>query len=75
MFYRLVPPTGEIAVQGYFVAKGNRFALMVNAARADFGGDLNLEFKDLPPGVTVETLVVSGGLAQNRLFLREHADA
>jgi len=26
-------------------------------------------------GVTVETLVVSGGLAQNRLFLREHADA
>ncbi|WP_313604475.1 FGGY-family carbohydrate kinase [Rhizobium sp.] len=26
-------------------------------------------------GVTVDTLVVSGGLAQNRLFLREHADA
>lgn len=26
-------------------------------------------------GVSVETLVVSGGLAQNRLFLREHADA
>jgi len=26
-------------------------------------------------GVTVETLVVSGGLAQNRLFLREHGDA
>jgi hypothetical protein len=38
------------------VAKGNRFAFMVNAARADFGGDLNIEFKDLPPGVTVETL-------------------
>lgn len=26
-------------------------------------------------GVGVETLVVSGGLAQNQLFLREHADA
>ncbi len=26
-------------------------------------------------GVTVDTLVVSGGLAQNKLFLREHADA
>ena len=26
-------------------------------------------------GVKVQTLVVSGGLAQNRLFLREHADA
>ncbi len=38
------------------VAQGNRFAFLVNAQRADFGGDLNLEFKDLPPGVTVETL-------------------
>ena len=35
--------------------KGNRMAFLVNASRADFGGDLNLEFKDLPPGVTVET--------------------
>lgn len=26
-------------------------------------------------GVTIETLVVSGGLAQNKLFLRENADA
>ena len=38
------------------VPRGNRMAFLVNAARADFGGDLNLEFKDLPPGVTVETL-------------------
>jgi hypothetical protein len=38
------------------VARGNRFALLVNASRAEWGGDLNLEFKDLPPGVTVETL-------------------
>jgi hypothetical protein len=44
------------------VARGNRFAFLVNASRADFGGDLNLEFKDLPPGVTVETL----GMAANR---------
>jgi len=26
-------------------------------------------------GIEIDTLVVSGGLAQNRLFLREHADA
>ncbi len=38
------------------VPRGNRMAFLVNAARADFGGDLNLEFKGLPPGVTVETI-------------------
>ena len=38
------------------VPVGNRFAFLINAARADFGGDLQLELKDLPPGVTVETL-------------------
>ena len=43
------------------VPRGNRLAFMVNARRADFGGDLNLEFKDLPPGVAVETLPVTGG--------------
>jgi len=38
------------------VPQGNRVAAMVSAQRTDFGGDLALEFKDLPAGVTVETL-------------------
>lgn len=38
------------------VPQGNRTAFLVSAARRDFGGDLALEFKDLPPGVTVETV-------------------
>ena len=42
------------------VPRGNRMAFLVNAARADWGGDLNLEFKDLPAGVTAETLTMVG---------------
>jgi hypothetical protein len=38
------------------VPSGNRMALMVNASRQNFGGDLKLDFVDLPPGVTYETL-------------------
>ncbi len=42
------------------VPRGNRMAFLVNASRADWGGDLNLELKDLPAGVTVETLTMAG---------------
>lgn len=44
------------------VPAGNRLALMVSASRIDFGGDLNLELKDLPPGMTAEV----GPLPANR---------
>ena len=37
------------------VPQGNRLAALVSAQRVDFGGDLQLDFKDLPPGVSVET--------------------
>jgi hypothetical protein len=36
------------------VPKGNRFALMLNASRVDFGGPLALRGVDLPAGVTME---------------------
>ena len=36
------------------VPKGNRMALIVSAERANFGGDLQLNFNGLPPGVTAE---------------------
>lgn len=39
--------------QQIYVAKGNRFATLVNARRANFNGDLVLEGKDLPPGVSL----------------------
>ena len=34
------------------VPQGNRTAMLVSASRADFGGDLVVDVKDLPPGVT-----------------------
>ncbi|MGD9722144.1 MAG: PPC domain-containing protein [Pirellulales bacterium] len=57
------------------VAKGNRFAFLVNASRADFGGELNLEFKDLPPGVTVETLNMGPNRSDVPVLITAAADA
>lgn len=38
------------------VPSGNRMAALVSAARADFGGDLNIDVRNLPPGLAIETL-------------------
>ena len=57
------------------VAKGNRFAFMANASRAEFGGDLNLEFKDLPPGVTVETLAMGANRSDVPVLISAAPDA
>ncbi|MBI3837609.1 MAG: PPC domain-containing protein [Planctomycetia bacterium] len=57
------------------VPRGNRLAFLVNALRADFGGDLNLEFKDLPPGVTVETLPMLANRGDVPVLLTAAADA
>lgn len=37
------------------VPQGNRTAALVSASRADFGGNLIVDIKDLPPGVTIQT--------------------
>lgn len=36
------------------VPKGNRFAVVLSAARYDFGGPLAIRGENLPPGVTIE---------------------
>jgi hypothetical protein len=40
------------------VPQGNRTAFLVSASRRDFGGDLSVELKDLPAGVTFETVAM-----------------
>ncbi|HEV3025433.1 MAG TPA: PPC domain-containing protein, partial [Pirellulales bacterium] len=40
------------------VPQGNRTAFLVSASRRDFGGDVVLDLKDLPAGVTFETVVM-----------------
>jgi hypothetical protein len=57
------------------VPRGNRVAFLVNASRADFGGDLNLEFKDLPPGVTAETLPMRANRSDVPVLFTAAADA
>lgn len=47
------------------IPKGNRAALLIGGNRADFGGELNVEIADLPPGVTYETLA----MAANQSFV------
>lgn len=39
--------------QAIAVPRGNRFATLLRAQRADFGGELTLSSPDLPPGVTL----------------------
>ncbi len=57
------------------IARGNRFAFLVNASRADFGGELSVEFKDLPPGVTVETLAMGANRSDVPVLLTAAPDA
>lgn len=47
------------------VPKGNRGALLVGGNRADFGGELAVEIKDLPPGIVAETIT----MAANQTFV------
>lgn len=42
------------------VPRGNRMALLVGAARANWGGDLNLEFRDLPAGLAYQAIPMPG---------------
>lgn len=43
------------------VPRGNRMALMVSAARQNFGGDVALELRGAPAGLTAEPLPFAGG--------------
>jgi hypothetical protein len=57
------------------VPRGNRMAFLINAQRAEFGGDLVLDFKDLPPGVTVETLPMLANRGDVPVLLTAAPDA
>jgi len=57
------------------VAQGNHMAFMVNLQRRDFGGDLTLELKNLPKGVTYETLPVTANMNSVPVIIKAAADA
>ena len=57
------------------VPQGNRLAVLVSAQREDFGGDLALELKDLPAGISVQTLPMTADQTTVPVLLTAAADA
>lgn len=57
------------------VPKGNRTAFLVSASRGDFGGDLNVEMPNLPPGVAMETMTMAANQSTVPVLLSAAADA
>jgi hypothetical protein len=64
--------TGTIAAA---IPRGNRQAILINAARADFGGDLKLAFDNLPAGATVDADVMAASVATIPVVFSAPADA
>jgi hypothetical protein len=61
--------------QTVFVPRGNRFAILVNAARSNFDGDLVLEAPGLPAGITMTAPPIKAGQVQAPVVFEAAADA
>ena len=57
------------------VPKGNRAAFLVSGGRANFGGELNVEFAGMPAGVGVETVTMAGNQSIVPVLLTAPAEA
>ncbi|MGE0534223.1 MAG: pre-peptidase C-terminal domain-containing protein [Pirellulales bacterium] len=57
------------------VPRGNRIAVLVSGNRANFGGELSIEMKDLPPGLTFETTPMPANHTTVPVLLTAAADA
>ena len=61
--------------QTVFVPRGNRFAVLVNASRTNFDGDLALDGSGLPPGLTMTAPPLKAGQVQVPVVFEAAADA
>lgn len=61
--------------QTIFVPKGNRFATTITTSRSNFGGDLILEGKDLPQGITMHAETLPGNMNVHPVVFEAAADA
>ena len=61
--------------QQIMVPRGNRYAVLVNAARTNFGGDLILEPGALPAGMTAAFREMPGAVSQMPVVFEATADA
>ena len=61
--------------QAIFVARGNRFATLMTASRANFGGEIVLEGNDLPQGVKMIAPPMASNLNSMPVVFEAAADA
>lgn len=61
--------------QAVFVPRGNRYAILVNAARTNFDGDLVLDGSGLPAGITMTAPPIKAGQTQVPVVFHAAADA
>lgn len=61
--------------QTVFVPRGNRYAILVNAARTNFDGDLALDGSGLPAGITMTAPPIRAGQVQVPVVFEAAADA
>ena len=61
--------------QQIYVARGNRFATLINASRANFGGELILDGKNLPRGITMHAEPMPANLSSMPVVFEAAADA
>lgn len=71
------PPFAQFSQerQAYAVPRGNRFATFVNAARVDFGGDLNVQVNGLPAKVTAATEPMAANMSLVPIVFEAAPDA
>ncbi|MEX0669537.1 MAG: PPC domain-containing protein [Pirellulales bacterium] len=61
--------------QTVFVPRGNRYAVLVNATRTNFDGDLVLDGSHLPTGMTMTAPPIKAGQTQVPVVFQAAADA
>lgn len=61
--------------QTIFVPRGNRYAVLINASRRNFGGDLKLDDSQLPAGITMTAPVIKDGQGQVPVVFEAAPDA
>lgn len=61
--------------QTIFVPRGNRYAVLINASRRNFGGDLKLDESQLPEGITMTAPIMKDGQGQVPVVFEAAADA
>ena len=61
--------------QAIFVARGNKFASLISATRANFGGEIKLDGNDLPAGVQMISQPMTANMTLMPVVFEAAADA